>query len=112
MIRILPDIPNNPEIFGDQVQIDENENIIYEEKKLLINAISKGIKEVEIFVHSLNGIFIPAHIDRRKNSIYSQLGFLPEDHEGRCTGDFKSFGRLNSSDRSIQKLTGTFDKML
>jgi PHP family Zn ribbon phosphoesterase len=25
----------------------------------------------------LKGIFIPAHINRMKNSIYSQLGFLP-----------------------------------
>lgn len=75
----LPDFPNNPLIFGHQVQVDENEIIIYEEKRLLVNAISKTVKEVEVFVHSLNGIFIPAHIDRRKNSIYSQLGFLPEN---------------------------------
>jgi 3',5'-nucleoside bisphosphate phosphatase len=75
----LPDLMNNPAIFGPQVQVDENENIIYEEKKLLINAISKSFKEVEVFVHSLNGLFIPAHIDRKKNSIYSQLGFLPEN---------------------------------
>jgi len=75
----LPDIQNDPAIFGHQVQVDENEMIIYEEKKLLINALSKSINEVEAFVHSLNGIFIPAHIDRLKNSIYSQLGFLPEN---------------------------------
>jgi len=75
----LPDIMNNQAIFGPQVQVDEDENIIYEEKKLLISAISKSFKEVEVFVHSLNGLFIPAHIDRRKNSIYSQLGFLPEN---------------------------------
>jgi PHP family Zn ribbon phosphoesterase len=74
----LPDFLNEPAIFGYQVQVDENEIIIYEEKRLLINAISKSIKEIENFVHSLNGIFIPAHIDRKKNSIYSQLGFLPE----------------------------------
>jgi 3',5'-nucleoside bisphosphate phosphatase len=75
----LPDIPNNPSIFGHQVQIDENENIIFEEERLLVNAISKTFREVETFVHGLGGIFIPAHIDRKKNSIYSQLGFLPED---------------------------------
>jgi 3',5'-nucleoside bisphosphate phosphatase len=73
----LPEFPNAPEIFGEQVQVDENENIIYEEKKLLLNALTKSISEVEIFVHSLGGLFIPAHIDRKKNSIYSQLGFLP-----------------------------------
>jgi 3',5'-nucleoside bisphosphate phosphatase len=74
----LPDIPNNSAFFGYQVQVDENDIIIYEEKKLLINAISKTMKETETFIHSLNGIFIPAHIDRMKNSIYSQLGFIPE----------------------------------
>lgn len=75
----LPDIPNDPAFFGHQVQVDENEIIIYNENKLLLNAISKNIKEVEAFVHNLNGLFIPAHIDRKKNSIYSQLGFLPDN---------------------------------
>jgi len=73
----LPAVLNDPDIFGQQVQVDENEIIIYEEKRLLINAISKSFEEVEKFVHSLNGLFIPAHINRMKNSIYSQLGFLP-----------------------------------
>ncbi|MBK7713228.1 MAG: PHP domain-containing protein [Bacteroidales bacterium] len=75
----LPDILNVPEIFGDQVQVDENEMIIFEEPRLLVNALCKSLEEVEKFVHSLNGLFIPAHIDRLKNSIYSQLGFLPDD---------------------------------
>lgn len=73
----LPDLMNNPAIFGEQVQVDENETIIYEEKRLLVNAISVSLEEIEVFVHNLNGLFIPAHIDRKKNSIYSQLGFLP-----------------------------------
>ncbi len=73
----LPDILNDPEIFGHQVQVDEKELIIFEEKRLLINAITKSFDEIESFVHSMNGLFIPAHIDRKKNSIYSQLGFLP-----------------------------------
>lgn len=73
----LPEILNDPEKFGHQVQVDESENIIFEEKKLLINAISKSFEETEAFVHSLDGLFIPAHIDKPKNSIYSQLGFLP-----------------------------------
>ena len=75
----LPDILNVPEIFGYQVQVDENEMIIFEEPRLLINAINKSLEEVGSYVHSLNGLFIPAHIDRKKNSIYSQLGFLPAD---------------------------------
>ena len=73
----LPDILNAPEIFGYQVQVDEHETIVFEEPRLLANALNKSMEEVESFVHALNGLFIPAHIDKMKNSIYSQLGFLP-----------------------------------
>jgi 3',5'-nucleoside bisphosphate phosphatase len=73
----LPDIKNNPLLFGDQVQIDENENIVYTEERLLYNAINISIGELEDFVHIHGGLFIPAHVDRMKNSIYSQLGIFP-----------------------------------
>lgn len=73
----LPDIKNDPDFFGDQVEVDEGENIIYTEEKLLTNAIGISIDELQQFVHENNGLFIPAHINRSKNSIYSQLGFLP-----------------------------------
>ncbi len=73
----LPDIKNDPLIFGDQVVIDEDEMIVYVEERLLISATKASLEEVGSFVHSNGGIFIPAHIDRMRNSIYSQLGFLP-----------------------------------
>lgn len=73
----LPDIMNDPEKFGYQVQIDENEMVIFEEKRLLLNGISQSFEATEAFVHKLGGIFIPAHVNRKKNSIYSQLGFIP-----------------------------------
>jgi len=75
----LPEVKNDPLIFGHQVQVDEDENVVYEETRLLTNAISRSIDETEEFIHSLNGLFIPAHINRSKNSIYSQLGFLPDN---------------------------------
>jgi PHP family Zn ribbon phosphoesterase len=75
----LPEIKNDPLIFGDQVVVDENEDIVYTEEKLLTNATEISIEKLEDFIHLHNGLFIPAHIDRLKNSIYSQLGFLPDD---------------------------------
>jgi PHP family Zn ribbon phosphoesterase len=77
--RYLPDIINNPELFGYQVVVDEEENISYEEPKLLISAISQNIDQVEAEVHRLGGLFIPAHINRQKFSLTSQLGFVPPD---------------------------------
>ena len=72
-------IPYNPDIFGDQVVIDENENIIMEIKHFLTAALNASIDEVEEAAHRHGGLFIPAHIDRPSMSITSQLGFIPED---------------------------------
>jgi 3',5'-nucleoside bisphosphate phosphatase len=73
----LPFIPNNPEKFGDQVVIDEEEMIIEQPAALLLSALTAGIDEVERQVHALNGLFIPAHINRPSYSLISQLGFVP-----------------------------------
>lgn len=75
----LPNIKNNVKYFGYQIVVDEQENIIYEEERLLISAINQSVKEIEKKIHELNGIFIPAHIDKTKFSILSQLGFLPSN---------------------------------
>lgn len=75
----LPFIPNNPEKFGYQVVADTQDQILYEEKKLLISALDRNIEQVEKKVHELQGIFIPAHIDKARFSILSQLGFIPTD---------------------------------
>ncbi len=73
----LPDIKNDPEKFGYQAVVDEDEFILDQPEKLLINAIEMGIEEVEKKVHEMDGIFIPAHIDRIRNGIIGQLGFIP-----------------------------------
>ena len=75
----LPHIPNDIERFGYQVVVNEDEQIIDEIEFLLISALDQSIEQVEQKVHSLGGIFIPAHIDRPSYSIISQLGFIPPD---------------------------------
>jgi PHP family Zn ribbon phosphoesterase len=75
----LPPIPNNNEKFGYQVVVDEDEQIIDEIEFLLLSALDQSIEQIEEKVHSLGGIFIPAHIDRPSYSIISQLGFIPPD---------------------------------
>lgn len=70
-------IPNRPGFFGPQYLVDEAENIVDEEENLLLAALDSSIEEVEAEVHRLGGLFIPAHVNRMQNGIYSQLGFLP-----------------------------------
>lgn len=71
--------PNDPEKFGHQVVVDENDMIIDEIGNLLIYSIDRSVSQIEKAVHELNGIFIPAHVNRQRNSIISQLGFVPGD---------------------------------
>lgn len=77
--RHLTIIPNNPKVFGYQVVVDEEDNILEEIEHYLGATIEVSIEEVEQKVHELAGIFIPAHVDRPRNSIFSQLGFLPPE---------------------------------
>jgi len=75
----LPDIPNNVDKFGYQVVVDENEEIVYEEPRLLLSALDVDLDGVYEEVRRLDGIFIPAHIDKPSSSLMSQLGFVPPD---------------------------------
>lgn len=74
----LPDIPNNPEKFGDQVYVDAEDNISGEVGKYLISAAEIDLDELLDITLNLKGLFIPAHIDKPVFSIPSQLGFLPD----------------------------------
>ncbi len=76
--ELLPPILNDPEKMGDQVYVDEEDDIIGEVEKYLVTSIDLGIDELAKKVHSLGGLFIPAHIDRAAFSLTSQLGFVPD----------------------------------
>lgn len=75
----LPDIPNQPERFGDQPIVDENDDILGFAEKFLISASAYDVNTLLDIVHSMGGLVVPAHIDRSVFGIVSQLGFLPEE---------------------------------
>jgi hypothetical protein len=72
-------IPNKPSLFGYQAVVDEYDYILEEQANYLGASLDVSVEEVEQKVHELSGIFIPAHIDRPRNSLYSQLGFFPHE---------------------------------
>lgn len=75
----LPQIENREEIFGQQIILDENDEIVEYVKKLLITATTLSIEEVFSRVEKLNGVVVPAHVDRDSYSILSNLGLIPEN---------------------------------
>ncbi len=76
--RRLPDIRNNPEMFGDQPVVDEEGNIIEFEERLLLNSVDLSLEEIQQRVIGRGGIVIFPHFDRGSFSLISQLGLIPE----------------------------------
>ena len=75
---LVPEVPNNPEAFGDQVWVDEDDVIQGVEERLLLTAADLSVDDACIETLRRGGLFIPAHIDRPSFSVFSQLGFLPD----------------------------------
>jgi PHP family Zn ribbon phosphoesterase len=75
----LPFIRNKPELLGYQVVVDEQEHILREVPGYLGVGLDQSIDEVRLIVREMGGIFIPAHVDRPRYGVISQLGFLPDD---------------------------------
>ncbi|RLD94058.1 MAG: hypothetical protein DRI93_04475 [Aquificota bacterium] len=74
----LPDVENDPDYFGDQVVVDEDENIVGFEEKLLINSLLLSLDQCVEMVRDFGGFPVPAHVDRESFSIIGHLGFVPE----------------------------------
>jgi PHP family Zn ribbon phosphoesterase len=72
----LPPFPNNPEKTGDQVYVDEDDNIEGEVEYYLISALDISLDEIGPLVKQYGGIVIPAHVDRSAFSMTSQLGVV------------------------------------
>ena len=74
-------IKNQPDIFGKQIIVDENDNPCGEEPYLLINAVNLSLDEAFEEVLKRGGVCYPAHIDRSSNGIISMLGDFPPEPE-------------------------------
>lgn len=62
---------------GDQPVVDAEENVVEIIPYWLPAALQTGISAIQQKVASLDGIFIPAHINRSVNGLFAQLGFIP-----------------------------------
>jgi 3',5'-nucleoside bisphosphate phosphatase len=75
---LLPPIDNAPHLFGDQVIVDAEENILGFYEPSLFSGADISFFDLIGQVTDAGGLAIPAHIDRNSNGAVSQLGFLPD----------------------------------
>ena len=105
----MPKIKNKEEIFGEQLYMDSEDNIIAKEENLLVTATDLDIFEIVNLAKKYNGVAVPAHIDRSSYSVLSNLGFMPPDLDVGCIeitpknrlkmeNDYKNYKILSNSD--------------
>ncbi|MBO4217609.1 MAG: PHP domain-containing protein [Clostridia bacterium] len=69
---------NQPEIFGRQLVMDEEDNIVREESGLLIYAADIDFETAGKTVFDMGGAAFPAHIDKTANGAVAILGTVPD----------------------------------
>lgn len=75
----LPDLKNREETFGPQFVVDQDGEFVRHNERLLLIPTELPMVEIAECVASLNGLVIPAHVDRPSYGIYGVLGFMPEE---------------------------------
>ncbi|MBC8413079.1 MAG: PHP domain-containing protein [Nitrospira sp.] len=70
---------NDEKLFGEQIVVNEKDEVINFNKRILIAATALPAHEIINSIHALNGLVIASHVDKSTFSIISQLGFIPAD---------------------------------
>jgi hypothetical protein len=73
----LPPLENDIEYFGEQFVVDETGEFVRRETQLLLTSVDLSLEEAIGGVMSIEGVAIPAHIDRKANGLLEILGFVP-----------------------------------
>ena len=103
--RVL--IKNRTDIFGDQLILDGNDEIIDSDEYLLSNATTISLDEAPELIKEFGGICYPAHIDRDANGIIAILGALPPTPIFRCI-EMRDGGKINE----YKEKYGLWDKLI
>ncbi len=83
-------IKNRPDIFGDQVLMNGNDEIIGREEYLLTPATDIDITSAARIVRERGGAAFPAHIDKQANGLISILGSFPPEPGFACAEFFNA----------------------
>lgn len=109
---LLPPVMNQPDIFGEQWVMNEQDEVVGSVDKLLINAANLSIDRLLSVLPEYDGFAIPAHVDKSSYSIIANLGFLPPEYGFPCievknppfSGDFSGKIITNSDAHYLEHI--------
>ncbi len=70
---------NGKDVFGEQLIMNSQDEIVGKISNLLTQSSGISISSLKKMVDELDGVFIPAHIDRPSYSIIANLGMIPDN---------------------------------
>ncbi|MFZ5584879.1 MAG: PHP domain-containing protein [Thermodesulfobacteriota bacterium] len=70
---------NKPDVFGDQIVANADDEVEEFNPRLLIGATDLAVNDLVARVHGLGGLAVACHIDRPAYSLVGQLGMVPPD---------------------------------
>ncbi|MBR3109061.1 MAG: phosphoesterase [Clostridia bacterium] len=73
----LPPKKNKPAFFGEQLVMNEDDEVIDHEDALLIGATDLSLEQCAEKVRAVGGVPVPAHINRGSNGLLVNLGMMP-----------------------------------
>ncbi|MEG2450440.1 MAG: phosphoesterase [Clostridia bacterium] len=84
---------NRKEIFGEQLIMDEDDNVVGELTRMLLASADISSDDVPKLINKHNGVAIPAHIDREMNGMLQILGAVTDGYKtveisSRASADF------------------------
>ncbi len=103
--HLMP-IDNKPEIFGNQIITDSEDEPTGHVKKLLISATDLWMSDAIALVQKYNGHVRPAHIDRESNGIVAILGDVPREYGFRYV-EFRDSANIKPYYEKYESLSGT-----
>ncbi|MBQ7095359.1 MAG: phosphoesterase [Clostridia bacterium] len=88
----LPDMENDVKIFGEQLLMDAQDQVVGEEKRYLLNATQISLDDLPALITPYGGVAVPAHIDKQTKSLVGNFGMV---------GAYMGFGSFELS-RNLQ----------
>lgn len=95
----LPEVENDEERFGEQLIMDSNGRVTGKLCTFLLGSTSMSVDYVAKRVRELDGLVIPAHVDRPSFSLIRNLGFVPDMLEPCCMEISRNISAEEAGDR-------------
>lgn len=98
-------IANRPEIFGEQLILNGDDEVVGREEGLLIAATDLDITTAARIVRERGGAAYPAHIDKQANSMIETLGDFPSE-PGFAAAELRDISKLHAMRKKYPILEG------